>query len=161
MTKKDKLPPECSIKGINRHNDILPNPKTRVVLPEVDGDVRTTYVNANFIPGFDGNPKTYIAAMGPKQNTCVPFWRMLWENNVYAVVMTTNTVEKGREKCYECVPTPLPCGSMHGAAFARPRTRGSRDAHPRAITLLPQGTGRWKRGPGCSTATSSSSAPRF
>ena len=44
--------------------DILPNPKTRVPLEKLNNDPMTEYINANFVRGFDGNPKTYIAAQG-------------------------------------------------------------------------------------------------
>ena len=49
--------------------------------------------------GYDGNPKKYIASMGPKDVSLVNFWRMVWDCKVHAIVMTTNTVEKGRAKC--------------------------------------------------------------
>jgi hypothetical protein len=39
FTHKDDLPAECVIKGVNRYNDILPNPRTRVILEELDGDI--------------------------------------------------------------------------------------------------------------------------
>ena len=58
------LPAECSAKGVNRHNDILPEPRTRVVLEQLGSDVNTTYVNANYIRGFDGQATKYIASMG-------------------------------------------------------------------------------------------------
>ena len=64
ITKKDELPPECTAKGVNRHNDILPNPKTRVVLEQLNNDANTTYMNANYIHGVDGTAKKYIASMG-------------------------------------------------------------------------------------------------
>ena len=51
-------------KGVNRHNDILPNPKTRVVLDKLNGDASTSYMNANYIRGYDGSAKKYIASMG-------------------------------------------------------------------------------------------------
>ena len=39
VTHRDDLPSECTIKGVNRYNDILPNPRTRVTLKELDGDI--------------------------------------------------------------------------------------------------------------------------
>lgn len=57
--------PECARNKMhNRFMDIIPNPASRVMLPEVDGDPTTAYVNANFIHGPDGEEKYYIAAMG-------------------------------------------------------------------------------------------------
>ena len=38
----------------NRHMDILPNPKTAVLMPPVDGMFETSYVNANYVRGFNG-----------------------------------------------------------------------------------------------------------
>jgi protein tyrosine phosphatase len=55
------------------------------------------------VTGPDGEARKYIAAMGPKTNTLGHFWRMVWENNCQAIVMTTNTVERGKDKCAVCV----------------------------------------------------------
>eukprot|EP00040_Diaphanoeca_grandis_P031155 m.185919 g.185919 ORF g.185919 m.185919 type:complete len:1156 (-) comp32247_c5_seq5:168-3635(-) len=104
VTKKTALPLEAQDKSQNRHGDILPHPRTRVVLSCVGDDVATTYVNANYVHGADGDPKKYIAAMGPKDTSVNSFWRMVWENSVYAIVMTTNTIEGGKSKCFEYWP---------------------------------------------------------
>lgn len=37
--------------------------------------------------------------MGPKENTCVNFWRMILQEKVLAIVMMTGLIEKGTEKC--------------------------------------------------------------
>eukprot|EP00039_Didymoeca_costata_P007885 m.104836 g.104836 ORF g.104836 m.104836 type:complete len:1742 (-) comp13860_c1_seq2:37-5262(-) len=114
LTKKHELPPECSIKGINRHNDILPNPRTRVVLQKVGNDPGTTYVNANYVRGHGDKKKQFIASMGPKETGQQHFWRMIWENKVHAIVMTTNTEEKGKDKCATYWPQGEGSVSKHG-----------------------------------------------
>lgn len=43
---------------------MLPNPKTAVRLAQIGDDVASTYINANFIEGYDGGASAYIAAMG-------------------------------------------------------------------------------------------------
>ena len=97
----------------NRHLDILPNPRTRVILPTPttastgssgDGhdanDPRETYINANYIRSSNGgNKKNFIAAMGPLKSTIPAFWRMIWAEEVAAVVMVTGLTEKGQSKC--------------------------------------------------------------
>lgn len=61
LTKKSELPCEARTKVMNRHLDVLPNPRTRVVLPRMGKDAATEYINANFVRGPDGtNQKHYI-----------------------------------------------------------------------------------------------------
>lgn len=48
----------------NRYPDVLPNPRTIVVLPEDNGDPRTCYINANLVRSPEGQPGRYIAAQG-------------------------------------------------------------------------------------------------
>jgi receptor-type tyrosine-protein phosphatase R len=105
LVGRDRIP-AGTIK-LNRYTNILPNPRTRVRLDERDQDERTRYINANFIQGFDGTPRRYIATQGPMPETVVAFWRMLWEKDVRAVVMVTGLREKGVEKCARYWPTAL------------------------------------------------------
>ena len=46
----------------NRYYDILPNAHSRVVLPEIPDVPGSSYINANFVRGFEGAPDTYVAA---------------------------------------------------------------------------------------------------
>ncbi|CAN0169862.1 unnamed protein product [Lampetra fluviatilis] len=50
---------------------------------------------------FEGYSRTreYIATQGPKEDTVADLWQMVWEQNVYTIVMLTGVMEGGREKC--------------------------------------------------------------
>ncbi|XP_061194965.1 receptor-type tyrosine-protein phosphatase gamma-like [Saccostrea echinata] len=61
------------------------------------------YINANYIEGAHRNNE-YIAAQGPKQNTLVDFWTMIWQENVSSIVMLTNLQEGTKIKCTQYWP---------------------------------------------------------
>ncbi|XP_068128852.1 receptor-type tyrosine-protein phosphatase R [Hyperolius riggenbachi] len=83
----------------NRYKTILPNPASRVCLkPKNAKDALSTYINANFIRGYRGAEKTYIATQGPMINTVNDFWQMAWQEDVPVIVMITKLKEKN-EKC--------------------------------------------------------------
>ena len=54
---------------------------TRVVLPAVDGEPGSDYINASWVDAY-GVPNGYIAAQGPVPNSFVDFWRMVWHYEV-------------------------------------------------------------------------------
>ncbi|XP_065927543.1 receptor-type tyrosine-protein phosphatase gamma [Magallana gigas] len=90
---------------------------SRVILEDTWDDGDNDYINANFIKDFNGQ-RMYIAAQGPKNNTLTDFWRMIWQENVRFIVMLTNIVENGKNKCTQYWPTkdkPLEVGpcKMH------------------------------------------------
>jgi protein tyrosine phosphatase len=41
-------------------------------------------------------PNFYIATQGPKRNTVVDFWRMIWQEHVQVIAMLTNVMENGK-----------------------------------------------------------------
>jgi protein tyrosine phosphatase len=67
----------------NRYGNILPYDATRVVLPLMNDDPDTDYINANYIDGFNQS-KAYIATQGPVPNSFISFWRMVWFQKVCA-----------------------------------------------------------------------------
>ncbi|XP_026970496.1 receptor-type tyrosine-protein phosphatase eta [Sagmatias obliquidens] len=90
-------------RGKNRYNNVLPYDISRVKL-SVHAHSADDYINANYMPGYHSK-KEFIATQGPLPNTLKDFWRMVWEKNVYAIVMLTKCVEQGRTKCEEYWPS--------------------------------------------------------
>lgn len=107
VVPKGMLPDDVWNKVLNRHLDIMPNPRTRVVCgADYETDV-ARYINANYVRGFNGDPEEYIVAMGPKSATVMNFWRMVIEHECPVIIMATKFIEKEKEKCYEYFPTEL------------------------------------------------------
>lgn len=94
----DNLPRLTEAK--NRYFNILPNNHSRIKLKEIGDDETSTYVNGNWMPGYDAE-KAYIACQGPLPDTVQDFWRMVWENSCATIVMNTNLIEGPTEtvKC--------------------------------------------------------------
>nr|XP_048284373.1 receptor-type tyrosine-protein phosphatase eta isoform X2 [Myodes glareolus] len=90
-------------RGKNRYNNVLPYDISRVRL-SVQTHSTDDYINANYVPGYHSK-KDFIATQGPLPNTLKDFWRMVWEKNIYAIVMLTKCVEQGRTKCEEYWPS--------------------------------------------------------
>ncbi|XP_049541144.1 uncharacterized protein LOC125954695 [Anopheles darlingi] len=107
----------------NRYKTILPNEHSRVILSPERASIVTSepYINANYIKGPDYANNSYIATQGPLPNTIYEFWLMVHQNIVRTaaaatatttamtencstefeqkIVMLTNFVENGRQKC--------------------------------------------------------------
>ncbi|XP_021119567.1 tyrosine-protein phosphatase non-receptor type 5 isoform X2 [Heterocephalus glaber] len=100
-------PKEYDIPGLvrkNRYRTILPNPHSRVCLTSPDPeDPLSSYINANYIRGYRGEEKVYIATQGPIVSTVADFWRMVWQEHTPIIVMITN-IEEMNEKCTEYWP---------------------------------------------------------
>lgn len=106
MPTLQELPPGTKQK--NRYVNVLPNEATRVPLSLCDGDPTSFFINANFVSGYktkDGaDQRRYIAAQGPLPTTMDDFWRMIWEQKIECIVMTTGLIEGNRRKCHRYWP---------------------------------------------------------
>ncbi|XP_055782422.1 receptor-type tyrosine-protein phosphatase U-like isoform X4 [Salvelinus fontinalis] len=81
----------------------------RVKLYPLLGDPNSDYINANYIDiriNREGYLRSnhFIATQGPKQETVYDFWRMVWQENCFSIVMITKLVEIGRVKCCKYWP---------------------------------------------------------
>ncbi|XP_078233149.1 receptor-type tyrosine-protein phosphatase H [Pogona vitticeps] len=93
----------------NRYSNVLPYDHSRVQLTLKPGDPNSDYINASYMPGFQGE-KEFIAAQGPLRGTLHDFWRMIWEQRITTLVMLTKCVENGRVKCERYWPLDYtPC----------------------------------------------------
>ncbi|XP_076465976.1 tyrosine-protein phosphatase non-receptor type 9-like [Babylonia areolata] len=87
----------------NRYTDVLCYDHSRVMLPIIDGDPTSDYINANYVDGYM-QKNAYICTQGPLPKTFVDFWRMIWHQQCQVIVMTTRTIERQRMKCGQYWP---------------------------------------------------------
>ncbi|MGH0137780.1 UNVERIFIED_CONTAM: hypothetical protein FKN15_025199 [Acipenser sinensis] len=105
----------------NRYSDVLCLDQSRVKLNLVDDDdddETSDYINASFMDGYK-RKNAYIAAQGPLPKTFVDFWRMVWEQKVLIIVMTTRVVERGRIKCGQYWPLEVGQTEEYGQFLIR------------------------------------------
>ncbi|XP_068603043.1 tyrosine-protein phosphatase non-receptor type 7-like isoform X2 [Brachionichthys hirsutus] len=90
----------------DRYKTILPNPESRVILrsPEEEAEP-DRYINANYIRGYKGAPRAYIATQGPMLHTVGDFWDMVWQERSSVIVMVTR-LKENNEKCELYWPQP-------------------------------------------------------
>ncbi|CAF0961298.1 unnamed protein product [Adineta steineri] len=87
----------------SRYRDVIPGEATRVKL-QPDGDDKHDFINANYVSGHNNQEKAYIFTQGPLPTTVKDFWRMIWQENIVIIVMTTNIRETGTMKCFPYWP---------------------------------------------------------
>ncbi|KAM4736950.1 tyrosine-protein phosphatase non-receptor type 7-like [Anableps anableps] len=83
----------------DRYKTILPNPESRVILKNLDEELGPDrYINANYVRGYRGAPKAFIATQGPMLHTVGDFWDMVWQEKSSIIVMVTK-LKENNEKC--------------------------------------------------------------
>lgn len=86
----------------NRYTDVLCYDHTRVLLL-AQTENQSDYIHANFVDGYK-QKNAFISTQGPLPHTCADFWRMVWEQHVLVIVMTTKVFECGKIKCEQYWP---------------------------------------------------------
>lgn len=72
----------------NRYANVVAYDHSRVVLKTMDNMPGSDYINANFCDGYQ-TKNAYIATQGPLPETFGDFWRMVWEQHCFTIVMMT------------------------------------------------------------------------
>ncbi|MFH4977851.1 hypothetical protein AB6A40_004560 [Gnathostoma spinigerum] len=85
----------------NRYDDVRLLDKTRVILKDTPD--HSDYIHASYVHLDDG--MSYICAQGPMQNTVEAFWIMVLQEDAKVVLQLCQTIEEGKEKCFEYIPT--------------------------------------------------------
>ncbi|XP_031677391.1 tyrosine-protein phosphatase non-receptor type 9-like [Oncorhynchus kisutch] len=114
------LPEKLSNQIKTGTRDVLCLDQSRVRLCQLcdDEDETSDYINASLMDGYKRS-NAYIATQGPLPKTFGDFWRMVWEQMVLIVVMTTRVVERGRVKCGQYWPKEEGTTEQHGHFLVR------------------------------------------
>ncbi|KAK2526418.1 Ptpn7 [Columba guinea] len=91
----------AALQGV--HTVLWGDPESRVCLRRAGNQEEDSYINANYITGYAGHPREYIATQGPMLNTVIDFWEMVWQEEVPLIVMITELQER-KEKCVHYWP---------------------------------------------------------
>ncbi|XP_006811223.1 uncharacterized protein LOC100369011 [Saccoglossus kowalevskii] len=103
VAKTSEMP--SGVEKKNRYSNVIPPAKSRVQLTTRIGETNSEYINANFVKGYNGQRKAYIATQAPLENTLENFWRLVWEQQSRVIIMLTDIQENGIKKCYQYWPT--------------------------------------------------------
>ncbi|XP_006558601.1 receptor-type tyrosine-protein phosphatase kappa [Apis mellifera] len=90
-------------RGKNRYGNLIAYDENRVILEKLPDDPYSDYINATYIKGYK-KEKFYIATQGPKANTIIDFWRMIWQEESYIICMIAKLIEDGKTKCEQYWP---------------------------------------------------------
>lgn len=94
----------------NRYADVKCAEESRVVLKDKISDC--DYIHASYVQLYKG--ESVICTQGPMKNTCVDFWRMMWQEKSDEIVMLCLLTENKVEKCYRYYPEQLEETSKYG-----------------------------------------------
>ncbi|XP_054714942.1 receptor-type tyrosine-protein phosphatase kappa-like [Uloborus diversus] len=90
----------------NSYKKLVPFDYNRVVLEPLPGVPDSDYINASYIDSIL-KPNAFIAAQGPNEFTITDFWRMVWEQDSYVIVMLTKVFDFIRVMCVQYWPTEM------------------------------------------------------
>uniref|UniRef100_A0A1I7W7G3 Tyrosine-protein phosphatase domain-containing protein n=1 Tax=Heterorhabditis bacteriophora TaxID=37862 RepID=A0A1I7W7G3_HETBA len=88
----------------NPYPDTLPYDYNRVVLPRLEGNENSHYVNASFVNSWL-REKAYVVTQAVRTKPMnVEFWRMVWELGSNCIVMLTKVFDFMRVMCLQYWP---------------------------------------------------------
>ncbi|XP_055320351.1 receptor-type tyrosine-protein phosphatase U isoform X2 [Sitodiplosis mosellana] len=97
----------------NQNQKCIPYDYNRVVLDKIDGVPDSDYINASYVDSLL-KPNAYVVTQGPTEETVNDFWRMVWQENVSAIIMLTKTFDFTKVMCIQYWPPALDKTEMYG-----------------------------------------------
>lgn len=87
----------------NSRKQILCFDHSRVHLSILNNDPNSDYIHANFIDGYQ-QPNEFIITQAPLMKTCADFWRMIWEQHVFIIIVLSSFISSSPNKIYTYWP---------------------------------------------------------
>ncbi|CCA65616.1 Receptor-type tyrosine-protein phosphatase mu [Caenorhabditis elegans] len=88
----------------NPYPDTLPYDYNRVILPRIDGDENSHYINASYVNSWLRD-KAYVVTQAVRTKPMnAEFWRMVWELGSNCIVMLTKVFDFMRVMCLQYWP---------------------------------------------------------
>ncbi|XP_055690657.1 receptor-type tyrosine-protein phosphatase kappa [Lutzomyia longipalpis] len=97
----------------NQNQKCVPYDYNRVVLKKIEGIPDSDYINASYVDSLL-KPNAYIVTQGPTEETVVDFWRMIWSENVSAIIMLTKTFDFTKVMCVQYWPASKEKDEFYG-----------------------------------------------
>ena len=91
----------------NRYRDVVCLDQSRVQIKNLNNfqtePLESDYIHANYVDGYRQR-NAYISTQGPLDETVEDFWRMVWQECVLVIAMTTKVIEQRKLKCSQYWP---------------------------------------------------------
>ncbi|CAF0720499.1 unnamed protein product [Brachionus calyciflorus] len=95
----------------NRYRDVICLDESRIKLTVEksesnqysDNLLINDYIHGNYVDGYK-QKNAYISTQGPLEETVEDFWRMVWQETVLVIAMTTKVIEQRKLKCAQYWP---------------------------------------------------------
>lgn len=90
----------------NRYRDVICLDESRIKLLECskqNTNFKNDYIHGNYVDGYK-QKNAYISTQGPLDETVEDFWRMIWQEVVLVIAMTTKVIEQRKIKCAQYWP---------------------------------------------------------
>ncbi|XP_062132139.1 receptor-type tyrosine-protein phosphatase kappa isoform X1 [Drosophila sulfurigaster albostrigata] len=97
----------------NQNPKCIPYDYNRVVLQKLTGVADSDYVNASYVDSLL-KPNAYIVTQGPVEETVNAYWRMVWQENISAIVMLTKTFDFAKVMCVQYWPPNMEVHETYG-----------------------------------------------
>lgn len=86
----------------NRYENIKPFDDNRVKLSKLVNSDGSDYINASYVDTY-AHKKAFIATQAPLVETLSDFWRMIYENESWVIVMLGQEIENGQVMFWFCI----------------------------------------------------------